>query len=630
MCHVMLTTIVSIDSIGTPMAKKIETIWHRLCFSLSLSLVALIHSGFCQEPLVALPAEPAIREVASRVAFSPGGGGIPLILAELEQATARVDVAMFYFSSDILANALCQLSAERGIAVRVLTGTEMDTAANRPILERLQQHGVAVHIVAPSGSGKLHHKCAVVDGKVVLTGAANWSEAAEQSNHEDVLALYSPALAARYLARFDEIQSSGNPFQGPPPSKVTRRPNRRLPPPPRNLPGTGARVGHVRAYFAPARQEILADLIPQLKNARTVDVGMYLLTDKELMGTLAEIASNATVRVVVDAGVLAGKGLGNLQILWDAGVQIASFHKDRAAMHLKTVVIDGRYVWTGSANWTEAALGGNYEDMLCLDSPALAQLYAANLRNIYMASRSFEEESLDIAKPSGEADIESGFCPDLPATGPRTNFADFARLPFPGFDATGKVRYVPDEECQPILRKLIQGARQSIFIGMYVFSEQKSDAPYTEALIGDLEAAAKRGVYVYLLLYTAPSTVDRLAEQHSNRAERLRRAGIDVRLALPNTPLHMKTVVVDLAKVMIGSHNWSEGSLSGKRVYESSALIVLDGQEPKLADFLLSRKTVSDMRSRELWEREITTLRHLNQASGKEKDALLAELEGRE
>ncbi len=92
----------------------------------------------------------------------------------------------------------------------------------------------------------------------------------------------------------------------------------------------------------------------------------------------------------------------------------------------------------------------------------------------------------------------------------------------------------------------------------------------------------------------------------------------------------MKTVVVDLAKVMIGSHNWSEGSLSGKRVYESSALIVLDGQEPKLADYLLSRKIVSDMRSRELWEQEITTLRHLNQASGKEKDALLAELEGRE
>jgi phosphatidylserine/phosphatidylglycerophosphate/cardiolipin synthase-like enzyme len=259
----------------------------------------------------------------------------------------------------------------------------------------------------------------------------------------------------------------------------------------------------------------------------------------------------------------------------------------------------------------------------------LAQLYSKNLRDIFLASRSFEEESLDLSKPD-EANISSEFDPALPMTGPRTNFTNLTRIPFPGFDVTGKVRYVPDEECQPLLRKLIRGARQSIFIGMYVFSEQKSEAPFTEDLIGDLEAATKRGVYVYLLLYTAPSTVDRLAEQHSNRAERLRKKGIDVRLALPSTPLHMKTVVVDLAKVMIGSHNWSEGSLSGKRVYESSALIVLDGQEPKLADFLLSRNIISDMRSRELWEKEITTLRHLNQTSGKARDDLVAELEGRE
>lgn len=599
------------------------TFWHRVGFS--LFLLILTHNGFSQNLPLAISDLPDATGVVCRATFSPGGGCIPLIISELEQAQTRVDVAMFYFSSDALVDMLCKLSGERGIAVRVLADSDMDSTATRPVLERLRDHGVSVYVVTPSGSGKLHNKCAVVDEKVVLTGSANWSEAGEQSNHEDVLAIYSPALAAKYLTRFDEIQATGVLLAGPPPSKVSPRPDRRLPPPRRNMPGAEIVVDNTRVYFTPAREQILAVLLPQLKQARTVDVGMYLLTDKELLATLAEIASNATVRVVVDAGALAGKGLGNLQTLWNAGVQIASFHGERAAMHLKSVIIDERYVWTGSANWTETALGGNYEDMLCLDSPALAQLYSNNLRDIFMTSQSFEAEALNLSNPDG-ADIPSEFDVTLPATGPRTNYTDFARIPFPGFDATGKVLYVSDEECQPLLRKLIRGARQSIFIGMYVFSEQKSEAPFTEELICDLEAAARRGVYVYLLLYTAPSTVDRLAEQHSDRAERLRKAGIDVRLALPGTPLHMKTVVVDLAKVMIGSHNWSEGSLSGKRVYESSALIVLDGQEPKLADFMLSRKTISDMRSRELWEQEITTLRHLNQASSTERDDLLEQL----
>jgi phosphatidylserine/phosphatidylglycerophosphate/cardiolipin synthase-like enzyme len=594
----------------------------------SLSLGLLIRSGVAQtsNPIES-PATPVHRDIPCRVAFSPGGGGIPLILAELEQARTRVDVAMFYFSSEALVKALCSLSAERGIPVRVLTGIDMDTTANRPVLERLQQHGVAVYVVSLAGSGRLHHKCAVVDGRVVLTGAANWSEAAELSNHEDVLALYSPELATRYLARFDEIQASGKRLKGPPPSKMSRRPNGRLPAPPRNLPGTPATADRVRAYYTPARQAILDDLIPLLKNARTVDVGMYLITDRELMDTLAQIASNAAVRLIVDSGAESGRGLGDLQALWDAGVQVASFHKDRASMHLKAVVIDGRHVWTGSANWTPTALDGNYEDVLWLDSPALANLYSQNLSDIIDISRSFESKALDLSAPdANRADLD--FCTDLPATGPRTNFTDLGRVPFPAFEGTGRVAYLPDEKLQPALRKLIQTARQSIFIGMYVFSEQKSAAPFTEEVVRDLEAAARRGVYVYMVLYTPPGTADRLDEHHSNRAERLRRAGIDVRLALPTVPLHMKTVVVDLTKVIVGSHNWSEGALSGKRVYESSALIILDAQEPKLADFILSRQTISDMRSRDLWRQEITTLRHLTQSSGSARDDLLEQLEG--
>ena len=574
-------------------------------------------------------APPDATGVTCRATFSPGGGCIPLILSELEQAQTRVDVAMFYFSSDALVNMLCKLSAERGISVRVLADSDMDSTATRPVLEKLRDHGVTVYVATPPGSGKLHHKCAVVDGKVVLTGAANWSEAAEQSNHEDVLAIYSSALASKYLARFDEIQKTGILLAGPPPSKISPRPDRRLPPPRRNMPGTEVVAAQVRTYFTPARQQILNDLLPQLKNAKTVDVGMYLLTDKELLATLAEIASNVTVRVVVDASALTGKGLGNLQTLWDAGIQIVSFHKDRAIMHLKSVVIDGCYVWTGSANWTETALGGNYEDMLCLDSPPLARLYAQNLSDIIRVCRSFEEQALDLSKPAG-GDIPSEFDPALPTTGPRSNFTDFVRIPFPGFDVVGKARYVPDEEYQPTLCRLIRTARQSIFIGMFVFSEQKSEDPSRLEVIRELKAAAKRGVYVYLILFTPPSAANVLTVQHSNRAEQMRRAGIDVRLALPSTPLHMKTVVVDLAKVLVGSHNWSEGSISGKRDFESSALIVLDGQEPKLADFLLSRNIISDMRSRALWEQEISVLRHLNQTSGKARDDLVAELEGRE
>ena len=61
---------------------------------------------------------------------------------------------------------------------------------------------------------------------------------------------------------------------------------------------------------------------------------MYLITDRELMDTLAQIASNATVRLVVDSIAVSGRGLGDLQTLWDAGVQVVSFHKDLSLIHI--------------------------------------------------------------------------------------------------------------------------------------------------------------------------------------------------------------------------------------------------------------------------------------------------------
>ena len=89
----------------------------------------------------------------------------------------------------------------------------------------------------------------------------------------------------------------------------------------------------------------------------------------------------------------------------------------------------------------------------------------------------------------------------------------------------------------------------------------------------------------------------------------------------------MMMVVVDLAKVLIGSHNWSEGSLSGERDYESSVLLVLPEQDMRFADYVLGRQTVSDMRSKELWEQEISRLRQVVLMKPSERATFLREQE---
>jgi len=581
---------------------------------------------------------PNIRE--ARVAFSPSGEALPRILRELRQARQSVDVAMFYLSHKDMVEALCFLAQQRGVTVRVLTDTEMDKPAHRPLLDRLSQHGVSVHVLPLPGKGLMHLKCAVIDGKTVIAGTANWTPTAFEQNFENTLIIQSKTLSRLYLDQMEslmakaELLHSKSSDENPPGRihfpeieryKVSKRKDHMQAPRVRVI----SDIRHAEVYFNPGREGIRR-LLSQAKAAtQQIDIGMYLLKDPEVLQALVAIAQKGKVkiRLLVDSGMLAGSLLPCVQELWDAGIDIRYYQKDREALHLKTAIIDGRYVWTGSANWTTGALELNIEDMLFFDSPDMAQLYTKFLDGIREFSQSFTP--LALGHQVTEAEVKSeysptGFLVGLPTTGPRTNYTHLLRDPvFPSFETTATVSYLADEEYLPVLLNLIRNAHQSILIAMFVMSETKTEAEAQEAVLRELERAAARGVYVYMLLHTPTSVKDRLHKSHSNWAEKLRAKGIDVRLNLPHIHLHTKMVVVDLAKVLIGSHNWSEGALSGERVYESSVLLTLPEQDIRFADYILGRQTISDMRSRNLWGQEISLLRQLVMMSGSERRAFL-------
>ena len=581
---------------------------------------------------------PNLRE--ARVAFSPRGEAISLILNGLRQARKSVDMAMFYLSDKELTDALCFLAKQRGVTVRVLTDKRMDTPAQRPTLERLAQHGVSVHVLPMTGTALMHLKCAVIDGETVFAGTANWTPTAFAQNFEDTLMIHSRELGRLYSTHMESLLAKAEIFYSQ--SSDTQAKDRiRFPEINRPAPSKSADrfqppgirtvrdIRQAEVYFHPGREGIRRLLSQARAATQRIDIGMYLVNDPEVVQTLIDIAQEGKVqiRMLVDAGMLAGSLLACAQQLGEAGIDIHYYQKDRESLHLKTAVMDGRYVWTGSANWTTGSLDLNIEDMLFFESPEMARLYTAFLDGVQKFCKPFAPLAPGPAVAAVAPKTEpgpSGYLTGLPLSGPRTSFDNLLTDPvFPAFDVQAAVSYLPNEEYLPVLLDLIRNAHQSILITMFVMSETKEVAEAQEQVHRALEQAAARGVYVYLLLQMPTSVQDRLHESHSNWAEKLRAKGIDVRLNLPQIHLHAKMVVVDLAKVLIGSHNWSEGALSGERVYESSALLVLPEQDIRFADYILGRQTISNMRSKEHWEQEIALLRQVATMSTGERAAFL-------
>jgi phosphatidylserine/phosphatidylglycerophosphate/cardiolipin synthase-like enzyme len=72
---------------------------------------------------------------------------------------------------------------------------------NRPWVKPLATVGMPK---LPAGD-RLHHKFGVVDGKTVITGSHNWSEAANRTNDETLLVIESAIVAAHFEREFDRL-----------------------------------------------------------------------------------------------------------------------------------------------------------------------------------------------------------------------------------------------------------------------------------------------------------------------------------------------------------------------------------------------------------------------------------------
>jgi phosphatidylserine/phosphatidylglycerophosphate/cardiolipin synthase-like enzyme len=148
--------------------------------------------------------------------------GTHLITSTLETANQQVDLALFVFSEQAIANALLARHRQ-SVAIRALISSEF---AFRPYSEALDMLGVsAVGKACKAEPGNqpwspplttvgvpqlppgdlLHHKFAVIDRAMVITGSFNWSRAADQQNNETLLVIENPVVAAHFQREFDRL-----------------------------------------------------------------------------------------------------------------------------------------------------------------------------------------------------------------------------------------------------------------------------------------------------------------------------------------------------------------------------------------------------------------------------------------
>ena len=253
-----------------------------------------------------------------------------------------------------------------------------------------------------------------------------------------------------------------------------------------------------------------------IRQARlSVDVAAYDLDLWSIRDALIDAhRRGVTIRMITDSDNLDNR---EIQDLKEAGIPVLGDRRE-SLMHDKFTIIDSQDVWTGSLNLTINSAYRNDDNLVHIRSAELARDYTAEFEEMFVDDR------FGLGSPANTA--------------------------YPILDVDGtslEVYFSPDDGVQRQIVRLIQSAQESIQFMAYSFTSDE----IAEAL---LERAAS-GVVVTGVLEEE--------QTHSNEGteyDRLRAAGLDVRLDGNPDNLHHKVIIIDGKTVITGSYNFSKNA----------------------------------------------------------------------
>ena len=286
--------------------------------------------------------------------------------------------------------------------------------------------------------------------------------------------------------------------------------------------------------------EIIADDI--LSAQLSVDIVAYDLDSDPIIDALIQQEENGIpVRVVVDNQHTPEFSINRLR---RNGISVIE-DKRQAFMHNKYVVIDNRFVWTGSMNFSSNGVYCNNNHVVRFDSPKLAENYGLETDEMY---------------------IDQEF-------GPRSPENTDNRLTIAGVEIENY--FSAEQEVAPVLARLI--ARADIEVLVMSFSFTNEDIG--EALIERAEdGVSVRGV---MEKTQAGSTFSYYND--------FRRANIDNLQVLEDgnsRVMHHKVLIIDRSITVIGSFNFSNNANESN---DENVVIIYDEEfaQPFIEEFEL-------------------------------------------
>lgn len=141
------------------------------------------------------------RQDLSRAYFSPGEECLRTIRELIARSKETLDICVFTITDDRITDAILT-AHRRGVEIRVLTDDEKSMDRGSDVLT-MQREGIALRMDA--AEDHMHHKFAIFDDEIVLTGSYNWTRSAAMHNQENLIVSNDADLVESFCDEFDRL-----------------------------------------------------------------------------------------------------------------------------------------------------------------------------------------------------------------------------------------------------------------------------------------------------------------------------------------------------------------------------------------------------------------------------------------
>jgi phosphatidylserine/phosphatidylglycerophosphate/cardiolipin synthase-like enzyme len=145
------------------------------------------------------PQDPAGDADVAEACFSERHDCAKRLVRMLDGVRESLDVCVFTITHDDITEAILRAKS-RGVAIRLISDDLKATDTGSDI-ERLRQAGVAVRM--DRSPYHMHHKFAIFDCRVLLTGSFNWTRGAATNNAENFVLLSDSRLLDQFQDEFE-------------------------------------------------------------------------------------------------------------------------------------------------------------------------------------------------------------------------------------------------------------------------------------------------------------------------------------------------------------------------------------------------------------------------------------------